>query len=143
MKYLVSEMWYDYEGEVFEPRFITDDWKKNYPKNYQCRVYEILDNGEIGEIVKEFDQGLEKGMCFGYYPLDSGLEPDDFTFIKKYPNLTDKDEMPKEIKEKFQKIGGELDTDWAGTSECTMEDKKGNKFWVYGEYHDNVTDFTF
>lgn len=143
MKYLVSEMWYDYEGEVFEPRYITDDWKKDYPKDYQCRVYEILDDGKIGEIVKEYDQGLEKGMCFGYYPYDSDLEPDNFTFIKKYPKLTDKDEMPKEIKERFEKIGGVLDKEWCSPCEYTMEDKKHNKFWVYGEYYDNTTNFTF
>ncbi len=144
MKYLILKVEEDYDwGEytITTPMYITENWEENYPKDYDFEVYEILDNGTIGKKIKNYDDYMETGMCFGYSDYsneDTYNENEDFVFIKKYPNRTRKEKVPQEVREKLKTIKGERTNILRDSGELYIDDEKNKMFWVYGEYHDNT-----
>lgn len=130
MKYLIikCEEWGDDVDRT--PMYITDNWKNNYP-DYCFEVWKILENGTIGEIVKYYDDPMEKGMIFGYYDNE-----EEFHTIKKFPNKTRNDKCPSDIYNKLMSINIMYD-DLECSGFINAYDNKEEKEYIYGEYADS------
>lgn len=98
MTYLIVRC--DELGDQFEcdaertPITLTDNWVLWYTEekpNYCFEVYQFTENSFVK--VKNYDDSMEFGMCLAYYPNDC----EDAVAIKKYPNFTRDDIVPKKI----------------------------------------------
>lgn len=130
MKYLIikCEEWRDNVDRT--PMYITDDWKSNCPE-YDFEVWEVLDNGTIGEIVKYYDVPMEKGMIFGYYDNE-----EEFHTIEKFPNKTRNDKCLSDIYDKLISIN-EMCDDLEGSGYISAYNSKEDREYIYGEYADS------
>lgn len=111
------------------PLYITEDWRNNAP---ECKfeVYEINENGCIGELIKEWDDPayVEKGMVLGYWSADG-----EFIVEKKFINRKPADGIPAEIKIYLQSLGEYYDDDWEEYNSVCAYDCYDNEY-VYGEF---------
>ena len=143
MKYLVvecNELCDGYECDANRtPRFITDDWK-NHTYDYDFEVYEILENGEIGKKIKSYDNYLETGMALYYWSEDEDCEEVSPTVIYKYPNTTNKNKVPEEVK-KYIKKGNDVYDNLISSGDITFY--IDGKYYVYGKYSDNHYSFGY
>ena len=137
MKFLIvqcEELGDQWECDVNRtPRYITDDWKTNYPIDYPFEVYEILDNGQIGNRIKDYEDGMSLGMVFGYWKYYDNTE--EFHAIKYFPNAQRSDECPKDIYKKLKSLDC-FDNSLTNCGYISGE-KSENEIYIYGEYIDS------
>jgi hypothetical protein len=118
------------------PMYITDNWKNNLPTDYYFDVYEIFDNGRINpNPIKCWDEPMETGMAFGYWKDKGNRKPEDFHWIKKFPNRSPEDKVPANILHKLKQLEEYNDLlERAGY--ITGYDPVKKCIFVYGEYKD-------
>ena len=142
MKYLIVKC--EELGDQFEcdadrtPITMTDDWKKWYNTNkpkYLFEVYEFVNNKF--NLVKGYEDSLEFGMCFTYYPDENDIEP---TNIKKYPNYTRDSAVPKEVLKRFNK-GEEQDDSLESCGYLSW--LENDVLYCYTSYYDNIISSPF
>ena len=135
MKYLImqcEELENQWECDADRtPMFITDDWKNNIP-DYSFEVWEILEDGIIGEIVKRYNEPMEEGMAFGYW---DGIT-EEFHLIQKFPNRTRKDYCSNDIYDKLMSIN-EMCDNLKNEGFISAYSSKEDREYIYGEYADS------
>lgn len=137
MKYLMvvcEELGDQYECDANRtPEAITDDWEKyceEHSQNYYD-VWEIREDNSLYLIREYTDTPSDCGMA---YVIVEGDYEYPTTIVKKYPNLTEKDRIPKEVYEAISKLDDVMDNLADGGSYCGV-DKDWN--WHYYCYYEN------
>ena len=117
------------------PLFITDDWKNNAP-GCKFEVYEISENGNVGECIKNYDTPTsdEKGMVLGYWKAP---DMEEFVIVKKWPGRTVYEGIPNGIKEDMEEFDDYDYNDWLNWHYLNSFDDDDN-CWMYGEYKDGI-----
>lgn len=140
MQYLIVRC--DELGDQWEcdcdrtPIQLTEDWKEWYKTNkpdYRFEVYKY-ENNEF-EIIKDYETSMEEGMALYYWEEDE----DDLAaphVVKKWPNRTREDSIPKEVL-RFKKF---FEEDYKLYLKCggAFSYSKDNRLYVYGEYRDSI-----
>lgn len=140
MKYLIvkcEELTDQYECDADRtPMYMTDDWKNNYPKNYNFEVWELSKTGTF-RCIKSYEDSMEEGMFFGYIVPDGDYfdNPDDLVVLKKFPNKTKNEKCPKDIMKILK--SKEYFEDCLKDSGYITGYNDGEKFYIYGTYEDN------
>lgn len=82
------------------PICIVDDYH-NYNDNngYDWEAYIINDDNTIGDCVATYEMFIEKGMAFYHWTKDMDCEFGYPIVLKKWPNRTFNDDIPKNVKE--------------------------------------------
>lgn len=106
-----------------------EEWAKKENPDYLFEVYSYSNNHF--KCIKEYDEVMESGMCLAYYPNDEDEEP---TPIKKYPNLSRKSKVPKEVSKQIVKDENYDDS----LHNCGyISWYKNNILYCYTEYDNN------
>lgn len=119
------------------PMYMTDDWESNMPKDYRFEVYEVQTNGTL-EKIKDYDFPMESGMVWGYY---DNIRSNNFHILTKYKDRTREDKIPKKIRTILREETDcvEVSSSWVRSSGYISGiAEKDDKFYVYGEYSDNI-----
>lgn len=127
------------------PICLVENWEMWYDENkpdYRFEVYEVIDN-TVGDIVKDYEIPIEKGMAL-YYWSDEILELYDDNVptpvvVKKWENRTRHDLIPDEVKEQMNCEDVYEFEDWlrGGGVINWRHKKEDDKLWFYGEYYDD------
>ena len=137
MSYVIvrCEDYYD-EAEIGIPVCICDEKPLKYGLGYAH--YKINDDNTL-TLVKSADIGTCEGMALYYWKEDEDPEDVEPTVIKKYPNKTRRDAVPKFVKNKFKTLSDTDDDLGRDVRSCgyTTGFDDDNNYWVYGEYRDN------
>ena len=132
-----------------EPMFLVDDWKKWYwenQPNYMFEVYKFEDEEEC-TLEKRYEEAMEEGMALYFWRAGENPEEVPPTVIAHYKDYDRHSAVPKKVRSVFRQGAYWSDDDEEYTEEnfkndlkccgsASWEDKKHEKYWVYGHYAD-------
>lgn len=138
MKYLivkVSPLNDGYECDADrEPYKVVENWKTEKVKG-MYEVYAIHGDGSL-TLIKEYDTALESGMALYFVDINDDWSTVEPTVVYKYPGLTRKDKVPKEVKQyvkDFDHLDPPNNLTYCGSLSYDNDDRR----YVYGEYFDD------
>lgn len=147
---------YECDADRYPITMVADweEWLKKNNIDYRFEVYELLSNGEF-ELVKPYDEPMESGMALYYWEAEEDPEEVKPHVIKKWPFYTRYDSIPNEVlhwqgnrygiegepwdeKEERKSLSNVGTFTWEdGTWDSNEEWFTENRYYVYGEYHDD------